>query len=50
MAHIECYCPELAGRRYRILGRMFWEPKDLENRRVNGLTSLIANTRLGIIP
>jgi hypothetical protein len=28
---------------------MFLKPKDLENTRVNGLISLVANTRLGII-
>jgi hypothetical protein len=49
IAHIEWHCPELACRRYSILSRMFWEPKDLENRRVNGLTSLMDNTGLGII-
>ena len=50
IVHIECRCPALACRRYRILGRLFWKPKDLENIRVNGLRSLIANSRLGIIP
>jgi len=29
---------------------MFFKPKDLENVRVNSLTSLIANTRLGTVP
>jgi len=29
---------------------MFLKPKDLENVRVNGLISHIANTRLGIVP
>jgi len=32
------------------LGFMFLKPKDLENMRVNGLISVVANTRLGIIP
>jgi hypothetical protein len=29
---------------------MFLKPKDLENLRVNGLISLVDNTRLGITP
>jgi hypothetical protein len=49
IAHIEWHCQELACRRYRNMGRMFWELKDLENMRVNGLKSLIDNTRLSII-
>jgi hypothetical protein len=45
-----CHCLELACKRYRTLGHMFLKHKDLENMRVNGLMSLIANTRLGKRP
>jgi hypothetical protein len=31
-------------------GSVFLKPKDLENMRVNGIISLVASTRLGIIP
>jgi len=44
------HCPALACKRYRNLGCMFLKPKDLANLRVNGLISLVDNTRLGIAP
>jgi len=37
------------GTRYRTLCRMFLKPKDLENVRMNGLRSFVANTKLGIV-
>ena len=43
-----CQCPALACKKYRTLGRKFLTPKDLENMTVQSLTSLVANTRLGI--
>jgi len=46
--HTVCHNPTLACKRYS-LGRRFWKPKDPENTRVNGLTSLVANTILGVI-
>jgi hypothetical protein len=48
--YIVYHCAALARKRYRTLGCMFLIPKDLENMRVNVLISLVANTRLGIIP
>jgi hypothetical protein len=47
--HIVGYCPVLACKRYRILGRMFLKPKNLENLRVNVLMSLLDNTSFGIL-
>jgi hypothetical protein len=47
--HIVCHCPAQACKRCRTVGRMFLIPKALENMRVNILTSLSANTRLGVI-
>ena len=47
--HIVCHCPALACKRYGTLGHMFLKPKDLETTRVNGLISLVANTRLAIL-
>jgi len=40
----------LACKIHRNLGCVFLIPKDLENMRVNGLISLLANTSLGVIP
>jgi hypothetical protein len=48
--HIVCHCQAQECKRYRTLGRMFLMSKDLKNMRVNGLISLVANTRLGIVP
>jgi len=48
--HIVCHYPALVCRKYRTLGRMFVMAKDLENMRVNSLTSLVANIRLIIVP
>jgi len=48
--HTVCQCVALQCKRYRTLGCVFLIPKDLENMRVNSLISLLANTRLGIIP
>jgi hypothetical protein len=48
--HRVCHCPAMACKRYRALGCTFLKPSDLENLRVNGLRSLVANTRLGVIP
>ena len=45
-----CLYLALTCYRYRSLGPTFLTPKDLENIRVNGLTSLVANTCLGLIP
>jgi len=42
-------CPVLACKRHKTLGCTFLKPKDLENMRVNGLVSLVANPRSGII-
>ena len=47
---VHTVCLALASKRYRTLGCCVLEAKDLENVRVNGLISLIANTRLGIVP
>ena len=44
--HIVGHCPVLASKRNRILGRIFWRPKDLQSVRVN---SLLTNTRPGIV-
>jgi hypothetical protein len=48
--HRVCDCPAMACKRYRTLRCTFLKSEDLENMRVNGLRSLVANTRLGIIP
>ena len=40
----------LACKRYRTLECVFLKPKDLENMKVNGLISLVANPRIGSIP
>ena len=47
--HIVYDCPVLAPKRYRIWGRMFLQPEDVENVRVGSLLSLVANTGLGLI-
>ena len=47
--HNVCHCPALPCKRYKTLGCMCLNPKDLENVRVNGLRSLVANTRLGTV-
>jgi hypothetical protein len=44
------HCPALACKRYRTLGCMFLKPNDWENIRVNGLISLVANTKLDRVP
>ena len=45
-----CVSFALACKRYGTLGHMFLMPKDLENMMVNGLISLVAITRLGLLP
>jgi len=40
----------MVGRRYGTFGLKFVTPKDLENMRLNSLTSLAANTRLITAP
>jgi hypothetical protein len=47
--HIVCDCPVSACRRYRIWGRMFLKPEDLEKGRVSSLLCLLANTGLGLV-
>jgi hypothetical protein len=42
--------PGTGMQKIQNLGVYVCKSKDLENTRVNGLTSLIANTGLGIIP
>jgi len=44
------HCLALTRKGYRTLDHMFLMPKDLENIMLNGLISLVPNTRLGIIP
>jgi hypothetical protein len=46
IVHIACCCSAQACRRYRNMSHMFLKPKDLENRKVNSLICLLANTRL----
>jgi hypothetical protein len=46
---IVCHCLVLACKRYRTLSCKFLKPKDLENMRMYGLTSLVANIRPGVI-
>ena len=47
--HTVCDCPVLACKIYRIWGSMFLKPEDLENVRVSGLLSLVANTGLRLV-
>jgi hypothetical protein len=48
--HTVCLCTAQERKRYRTLGLMFLTSKDLENVRVNGLISLVANIGLIIYP
>jgi hypothetical protein len=47
--YIVGHCPVLASKRNRILGCVFWRPKNLKNVRVNCLISLVTNPRFGIV-
>jgi hypothetical protein len=47
--YIACDGPVLAGKRYRIWGSTFLQPKDLEKVRLSNLLSLVANTGLGLV-
>jgi len=47
--HIVCQCLVVECERYSYLGRMVLGSKLLENMWVNGIVSLVANTRLGIV-
>lgn len=44
--YIFCYCPIFICKRYRLLGGMFLESKDLARVIVNSLLSPVKNTRL----
>jgi len=45
-SHVLCRCPALSCKRYRLWGKMFIEPRDLAEKRVNSLISLVLNTGL----
>jgi len=47
-SHILCRCPALSCKRYRLWGSMFIEPRDLADKRVSSLISLVLNTKLEI--
>jgi len=48
--HIMCLYLAQECKRCRTLGSMFLKAKGLENVRVNSFISLVANTRLGLVP